>query len=179
MKWKVLCLIVAMVMLVPLLAAARALAEKEPIKIGFMSDFTGPLTEHGIAGKQGAILAMEKINYKVDGRPIEFIIEDEASDPAVAMDKARKLVETDKVCMLLGPFHGGCCGAIAGYASKVKIPNLFMWYSIANNAIAKATWTWAPFGTLSQVTYTTDYSRTVGPPGHQGYLSIYFRPKES
>jgi branched-chain amino acid transport system substrate-binding protein len=109
----------------------------------------------GVAGKQGAILALEEINYSFAGRPIKFIVEDEASDPAVAMDKARKLVETDKVCMILGPFHGGCGGAVAGYVNKIKIPNVAYWYSISNDAIMGVNWTWAPFGTLSSVAYPT------------------------
>ena len=133
----------------------NAYAEMKPIKIGFIADFTGPLTEHGIAGKQGAILALEKANSEVAGRPIELIIEDEASDPAVAMDKARKLVETDKVSMILGPFHGGCAGAVAGYAGRVKIPMMTYWHSTANAVQAKATWCWAPLGTLSTVSYPT------------------------
>lgn len=133
----------------------NAYAEEKPIKIGLIADFTGPLTEHGIAAKQGAILALEQINSKLDGRPVELIIEDEASDPAVALDKARKLVETDKVCMILGTIHGGCAGAIAGYVNRVKIPQVTYWYSVANAVMAKSDWTWAPFGTLSQVSYPT------------------------
>jgi branched-chain amino acid transport system substrate-binding protein len=156
MKAKVLIVLVTIGILVSLLSAGfNAYAAEKPIKIGFISDFTGPLTEHGIAGKQGAILAMENVNYKVDGNPVELIIEDEASDPAVAMDKARKLVETDKVSMILATIHGGCAGAIAGYASRVKIPQMTYWYSIANGVMEKNSWTWAPFGTLSQVTYPT------------------------
>jgi branched-chain amino acid transport system substrate-binding protein len=154
MKPKVLFMVlVALIFTVSMAIEAQA-AEKE-IKIGFMADFTSFLSEHGIAGKQGAILAMEEVKYTVAGRPIKFITEDEASDPAVAMDKARKLVETDKVCMVIGPFHGGCGGAVADYANKVKIPNIAYWYSIANDAIMKVNWTWAPFGTLSTVSFPT------------------------
>ena len=156
MKRKAVYLLVAMGIMVFLLGTGfNAYAEKKPIKIGFIADFTGPLTEHGIASKKGAILAMEEANYKVDGRPVELIIEDEAGDPAVAMDKARKLVETDKVSMILGPFQGGCAGAVAGYASRVKIPQIAYWYSIANAVMTKAKWSWAPFGTLSSVSYPT------------------------
>jgi len=133
----------------------NAYAEEKPIKIGFIADFTGPLTEHGIAGKQGAILAMEKAGNKVGGRPVELIVEDEASDPAVAMDKARKLVETDKVSMILGPFHGGCAGAVAGYVGRVRTPMMTYWHSTANAVMLKTKWVWAPLGTLSSVSYPT------------------------
>jgi branched-chain amino acid transport system substrate-binding protein len=164
---KVLLLFMVMGILVFSLSLGyNAYAEEKPIKIGFIADFTGPLTEHGIAGKQGAILAMEEANNKVDGRPVELIIEDEASDPAVAMDKARKLVETDKVSMILGPFHGGCAGAVSGYVNRVQIPQMTYWYSIANAVMAKAKWSWAPFGTLSAVSY---------PSGAYAYEKMGYR----
>ena len=156
MKKKTWFLFMAMGILVASLSTGfNAYAEEKPIKIGFVADFTGPLTEHGIAAKQGAILAMEQAGNKVGGRPVELIIEDEASDPAVAMDKARKLVETNKVSMILGPFHGGCAGAVAGYVGRVKIPMMTYWHSTANAVQAKAKWVWAPLGTLSTVSYPT------------------------
>jgi mycothiol synthase len=43
--------------------------------------------------RQAAILAMEEVGYTVAGKPAKLIIEDEASDPSIAMDRARKLVE--------------------------------------------------------------------------------------
>jgi branched-chain amino acid transport system substrate-binding protein len=98
---------------------------------------------------------MEQANNQVNGRQVELIIEDEASDPAVAMDKARKLVETDKVAMILGPFHGGCAGAVAGYVGRVKVPMMTYWHSTANAVQLKTKWVWAPLGTLSTVSYPT------------------------
>ena len=167
MKKKTLFLFMAIGILVASLSTGfNAYADDKPIKIGFIADFTGPLTEHGIAAKQGAIFAMEQINYKFNGRPVELIIEDEASDPAVAMDKARKLVETDKVCMILGTINAGSAGAIAGYVARVQIPNMAYWYSIANSVIMKSPWSWAPFGTVSQVTY---------PMGAYAYEKLGYR----
>ena len=154
------------ILVASLFTGFTAYAEDKPIKIGLVADFTGPLTEHGIAAKQGAILAMEQVNYKLNGRPLELIIEDEASDPAVAMDKARKLVETDKVCMILGTINAGSAGAIAGYVARVQVPNMAYWYSIANSVIMKSPWSWAPFGTVSQVTY---------PMGAYAYEKLGYR----
>ena len=156
MQKKTLFLFMAMGILVTSLSTGfNAYAEEKPIKLGFIADFTGPLTEHGKAAKQGAILAMEQIDYKFKGRTLELIIEDEASDPAVAMDKARKLVETDKVCMIIGTINAACAGAISGYVNRVQIPQMLYWYGIANPVMAKAKWSWAPFGTVSQVAYPT------------------------
>ena len=80
MKTKVLYIFMAIgVLAFSLSTGFNAYAKKKPLKIGFIADFTSFLTEHGVAGKQGAILAMEQANYKVDGMPVEMIIEDEAS----------------------------------------------------------------------------------------------------
>lgn len=168
MKRKALCMVLAMVMLIALFAAACApaaekepmvekepIAEKEPIKIGFLTDLTGILSVNGIPARQGAIMAMEEIGYQLDGRPVELIIEDEASDPAIAVERARKLVETDKVCMIIGPFHGGCATAVADYISRVGIPQMFKYASVSNHAIKDTPWSWGTFGTMEQQTYAT------------------------
>ena len=156
MKKKNLFLLLVMGILVSSLSiGSNAYAEAKPINIGFIADFTSFLAEHGKATRKGAILAMEEVNYKFRGRPVKLIMEDEASDPAVGMDKARKLVETDKVAMILGGFHGGVAAAISGYANRVRIPQIAYWYSLPNAIMMKAKWSWAPFGTLSAVTYPT------------------------
>jgi len=156
MKKKTMFLFLAMGILVSLLSTGLiAYAAEKPIKIGLILDFTGPLSEHGKAGKNGATLAMEQVNYKLGGRPLELIVEDNASNPAVGMDKARKLVETDKVAMILGPVHGGIGAAIAGYTSRVGIPQLTPWYSVGNGVMLHNKWIWTTFGTLSQLTYPT------------------------
>jgi branched-chain amino acid transport system substrate-binding protein len=152
MKPKVIFVFLVAVIFAASMAVEAQAAENE-IKIGFITDLTSFLAEHGIAGRQGIILAMEEVKYTVAGRPIKLIIEDEASDPAVGLDKARKLVETDKVCMFIGPFNGSTGGAVSAYNSKVGIPHLLPWYPVANDAMAKATWSWVTFGTLSQPPY--------------------------
>jgi branched-chain amino acid transport system substrate-binding protein len=144
----------------------NANAEMKPIKIGLMTDLTSFLSLNGIAIKEGSILALEEVNYKVAGRPIEYIIEDSASKPALAMDKARKLVESDKVSMILGPFHGGAVAAVAGYAGKIGIPQLVTWYSIPAKQMLTYKWSWAPFGTLEQMSV---------PVGHYIYDKLGYR----
>ncbi len=63
-------------------------------------------------------MALEEMQLHGGRQEDRVIVEDEAGSPAVAMDKARKLVETDKVCLFLGPFHGGAVAALAGYADQ-------------------------------------------------------------
>lgn len=151
MKRTVLSVVLAVTMLFAF-SSAGVSAEKE-IKIGFVTDLTSILSINGIPMRQAAILAMEEVGYKVAGKPVKIIFEDEASDPAVAMDRVRKLVETDKVSILIGPFHAGCAAVGAEYAARTKTPNIGAWYNLPNEAQAKAPWSWATFGTNQSPAY--------------------------
>ena len=141
------------VLAVGLLFGAPVLAEtKKPIKIGAIFDLTGFLAALGEDSKRGALLAFEQAGYRVAGRPIKFIYEDGASAPAATMDKARKLVETDKVAVTFGPVHSGCGAAIAGYLDKMKVPNLSISHH-GDNMPLKHQWMWLSCGILRQGAY--------------------------
>lgn len=77
----------------------------EPIKIGIIADLTGPFTTYGTSLSNSAKLAVDEINADggIDGRQIELVIEDIQTDVTVTVDKARKLVESDKVNVVIGP----------------------------------------------------------------------------
>ena len=69
--------------------------------------------------------AFEEAGFEVAGRKIEIIKADSGADPAMAMDAARKLVEHDKVSMIIGPTVGGTQMAVSGYMNEVGIPLIF------------------------------------------------------
>ncbi len=71
---------------------------------------------------EGAKFAFEEAGLKVAGRTIELVIDDTAGVAEVAVDKARKLVEHDKVAMIIGPMQGGPEMAVASYMTKVGVP---------------------------------------------------------
>ena len=66
----------------------------EPIKIGALLSLTGPEANLGPANMEGIKMAFDEAGWQVAGRPIEFIPEDEAFDPAKALEKAKKLLQT-------------------------------------------------------------------------------------
>jgi len=121
MESKRVIMIAAVVLMTFSFAAGAWSAEKE-IKIGFVTDLTSLLSINGIPMRQAAILAMEEVNYTVAGKKVKIVFEDEASDPAVAMDRVKKLVESDKVSILIGSFHAGCAAAGAEYAARTRTP---------------------------------------------------------
>lgn len=99
-----------------------AQAEKEPIKIGIDIEMTGVMSETSMNAKQGYDLYLGEIGYKVAGRPIKIIEYDNKTDPRISVEVAQKLVEKDKVHMLLFGTNSAAAIAMRGYAEKAQIP---------------------------------------------------------
>ena len=97
---------------------------EELVKIGAIFDMTGFLAPIGSDSQKGALLAFEQTGYKIGANKVEFVWEDGGSHPATTMDKARKLVEVDKVKLIIGPIHSGAALGMASYLDKVKVPNI-------------------------------------------------------
>jgi len=84
-------------------AFLRRAAASNPIKIGMPAALSGGYAQYGIQAKRAAELYTKDIAGKgILGRPVEFIYEDTAGDPATAVRKAQKLVEKDDVKILTG-----------------------------------------------------------------------------
>src|SRR5947209_10522460 len=95
---------------------------QEPIRIGQLIPFTGFLGAIGEYGKQGATLGVEELNETggVLGRKIELITEDEAN-PGVAVQKARKLSEKDKVVAIEGLVSSASCLAVGDEVQRARV----------------------------------------------------------
>lgn len=131
--------------------------QAEPIKIGFISAFTGVFSSFGTLQKEGAELALEEFGYEVAGRPITVIYEDDQLDNEQAVTKAKKLVEQDNVDILTGLVSGDEGLTVGDYMKDKGIPVIPM-YSASEDmtmraffpTVIRATWTGAqaqdPFG---------------------------------
>lgn len=107
-------------LLLPHVAASQS--SKPPIKVGLLSPETGFLSFYMGYLKPGLELALEEVGYKIGGRSIELIMEDTATDPNVALSKAKKLVERDKVDIMLGPTSSANCLAMLEYMRRAGTP---------------------------------------------------------
>jgi branched-chain amino acid transport system substrate-binding protein len=96
---------------------------KTPIKIGVLASTTGALEVYGkqtIDGfKLGLEYATEGTN-EINGRPIEIVIEDTETKPEVAVQKATKLLEEDKVDILVGATSSGDTLAVLPLAEEYQ-----------------------------------------------------------
>ena len=88
------------------------------IKVGVIADQTGPLSFVGIANANVAKLVIDDINAKggLLGRRIDLYVEDSATIDSVAEAKATKLVQYDKVDVILGGIYSSTRQAIKGPA---------------------------------------------------------------
>jgi ABC-type branched-subunit amino acid transport system substrate-binding protein len=92
------------------MATAPAWAEKaEPIRIGAVYDLTGGLSVYGNGSNMTAKAAVERINKMggIAGRPVEYIVEDGATDATTGVRKFRKLVLKDGCDFMLMSCNSG------------------------------------------------------------------------
>jgi ABC-type branched-subunit amino acid transport system substrate-binding protein len=85
-----------------------------PIKVGVVTDQTGPLSVMGTANANVAKMVISDINAKggLVGRQIDLYLEDSATTDSVAEAKAAKLVEQDKVDVIFGGIYSSTRQAI-------------------------------------------------------------------
>lgn len=101
-----------------LLAAAPAHAE---IVIGFVTGLSGPVSSIGIPNAKGLAAGQAYIG-EVDGEKVRVIQLDDASDATVSTRNARKLVEQEKVDLLIGTSGAPQTLAMAIAAVEMRVP---------------------------------------------------------
>jgi branched-chain amino acid transport system substrate-binding protein len=100
-------------------------AQKGPIKVGFLTQMTGGGAAVGKDMSNGFTMYIEEISNQIAGRKVEVIIEDTQGDPAQALTKLRKLVESDKVHAVAGIFLANEGYALAPKVDEYRIPTVW------------------------------------------------------
>lgn len=118
--------------LFPICATAAAFAlvpgvKAADLKVGFITSLSGPVSSLGIPYQRG-IKAAEAFMPEVAGMKVQLLQLDDASDPSVAARNARKMIDEDKVDVLIGTAGSPGSLAIAAVAREAKTPLI----SIAN-----------------------------------------------
>jgi branched-chain amino acid transport system substrate-binding protein len=102
----------------------RAHAQAAPIKIGILAPLTGVLASGGRELVEGTQFWFDRIKNEIAGRKVELVIEDDASNPDVALQKARRLVEQANVPFLMGNILANTGLAVANYVKGTGTPYL-------------------------------------------------------
>src|SRR3979490_306679 len=106
--------------------AVSAQAQEKKIKIGVIYDLTGPLAGGGSELQYiGARIMLDQYaKTGVEGYKVEAVYADAQSKPDVAINEAVRLIEQEKVNMLLGFFSSAQCVPVAARVEQLK---KFMW----------------------------------------------------
>lgn len=84
-----------------------ALAQTSKVRIGLMLPYTGTYASLGNAITNGFKMAIAEHGGKIGGREVEYFTVDDESDPSKGPENANKLVQRDKVDVLVGTVHSG------------------------------------------------------------------------
>lgn len=110
------------VLLLYLLCSASALAES--IKIGAVLSVTGPASFLGEPEKNTLLMLRDQVNSKggINGQQVEVIVYDDESDVNKCVMAAKKLLDQDRVSVVIGPSISGNTLAIAKFFSSAQVP---------------------------------------------------------
>lgn len=99
----------------------RAQAPKgAAVTIGVTVSATGPGASLGIPEKQ----AIGMLPATLGGKPVRYVVLDDATDPSAASRNARKLIEEDKVDAVVGSSTTPACLAVAAVAAESRTPSI-------------------------------------------------------
>lgn len=123
------------------LAAPNVLAQTSaPIRIGNINSYTGGLAYAGENNLNGMNLYFDSINWTVAGRKIELIKEDDQFNPQIGLQKAKKLVESDKVDLVVGIQASNVALAVLNYMKQQKA-----FYVVSGAGTDAITWDRYPY----------------------------------
>ncbi len=91
---------------------------QDVLKIGLLATLEGPFAAGGQDAMRGAELALKQKNGMAGGKKIEFIKGSSDATPDKAVNATRKLVEQDKVQIMIGPLSGDEGIAVKNYSKS-------------------------------------------------------------
>jgi branched-chain amino acid transport system substrate-binding protein len=115
----------------------------------------------------GIKLYLEQVHYQMAGRKVELVVENDESNPATAMARARKLIEQDKVDLIDGLLLTNIGYAVAPVTDYAKVP-LIVCVSAADNLTQRKHYNW-----LIRLSFTC--SGPSHPFGDWVYKTLHYK----
>jgi len=107
-----------------LLLPELARAQGNKIRVGLMLPYTGAFAQLGVAIENGFRMALNEQGGKLGGREVEWFKVDDESNPAKGVENAQRLVQRDKVDVLVGTVHSGVQMGIHRVARESGVLNI-------------------------------------------------------
>ena len=123
--WKYILLVSVVICTVAFTLPATVRAA-DTVQVGIVLPLTGSQAAFGAIEKQSFDLALEEINAAggINGKKLEFLMEDDTGRPEVGRSVAEKLITKDKVVMLGGGYSSSVTAGLAGVAQQNHMPFL-------------------------------------------------------
>jgi ABC-type branched-subunit amino acid transport system substrate-binding protein len=101
-----------------------AFAAGGPIKVGVLASLTGGGAFSGpeMVKAYNALVAEVNVAGGIYGRKIELVIEDDQTSPDAGVRAAKKLVDIDKVCCVVGIYSSAVCLAVMPVLEAANVP---------------------------------------------------------
>ncbi len=118
--------------LLTLLVIAACASEPDPYRIGVMESLTGAGETYGTVAWQSKQMALDEINAAggIDGRMLEFVVEDSKCNADDARAAYNKLTDDEDIKIILGP---SCSGAMLGVAPLAEADGVVLFSGLASN----------------------------------------------
>lgn len=96
-----------------LLGLLAACTPKEPVRLGFISGMSGRVADLGVAGRNGAMLAIEQRNAAggIQGRTVELVVKDDGQNPEIARKAVAELLNS-RLELIIGPMTSSIAMAV-------------------------------------------------------------------
>lgn len=102
---------------------AGSSGDEDAVRVGFMASTTGVAAASGQDMVRGWDLYWDLNGEAAGGRTVRTIHVDDGGDPAVGLNKARRLVQNEDVHLVVGPLFANIGLAVGEYLSGQGVPN--------------------------------------------------------
>jgi branched-chain amino acid transport system substrate-binding protein len=125
-KTLAMCVVMAGLLLVELLAASAQAQIPARIRMGMLVALNGPAAATDYSFVAGTHLAVAEINKAggIAGKPIDLITGDSQGDPLASVNEVRRLVGPEHIDVLIGPINSQILLAVAPVLNQAKIANI-------------------------------------------------------
>lgn len=147
---------------------------QEAVKVGVILSVSGPAAAFGIPERDTVQVLIDKYNAESKGRKLEIVFHDEQTNPTEAARGATKLIQQDKVQVIIGPTIGSSALALMPIALAAKVPVIGLngVISLTDSKNAFAPWYFRA-SVSDEIVVLETMKRGVFKPGHKRIAFMY------
>lgn len=140
---KALALLMVVIMIFSMTTGCSSKKDTGPIRIGVIAPLSGGGTSYGINIEYGAKMAIDEINNDggINGRKLEMVVVDDATNPSEAVTAMQKLVDQENVDVVVGGWGSSQVLAAIPVNEKAEVPYIVVGGTNAAIASVDNKWT--------------------------------------